>query len=287
VCDFSPYFYMQFMEPLGVTDSSVEASWDYDADDWRKDLVETVKDLRPDVIRYGGLFCRYYRWREGVGPVKSRPWMRNFVWGGLETNRVGTHEFVNFCRRTGAEPLYCVNFLSDGFERYRKENRTADAREAADWVSYANDPDSRERRRHGIPQPYNIKLWQLGNETSYGKGGFSRDEAIARTIEFAKEMRGRDQSIELIGWGDRDSTGEFWAGEMWKRAGEHLNMIAFHMMGIGRVRKDSVLDGTRYQQDPERAWQELLECGDVAEKRLVAFEQIMDAARAKAWIAIT
>ncbi|HAB17862.1 MAG TPA: hypothetical protein PLX89_00105 [Verrucomicrobiota bacterium] len=32
--DISPHLYMQFMEPLGVTDSSVEAAWDYDRDDW-------------------------------------------------------------------------------------------------------------------------------------------------------------------------------------------------------------------------------------------------------------
>ena len=28
--DISPWLYMQFMEPLGATDSSVEAAWDYD-----------------------------------------------------------------------------------------------------------------------------------------------------------------------------------------------------------------------------------------------------------------
>jgi alpha-L-arabinofuranosidase len=285
--DFSPYFYMQFMEPLGVTDSSVEASWDYDANDWRKDLVQTTAGLHPDVVRYGGLFSRYYKWREGVGPVERRPPMRNFVWGGLETNRVGTHEFVDFCRRTGAQPLYCVNFLSDGFKRYWNENRAGDAKEAADWVSYANDPDNRERRSHGAAAPYNIKLWQLGNETSYGQGGFSRDEAITRTIEFAKTMRERDRSIELIGWGDRGAKGDFWAGELWKRAGEHLNFVAFHMMGIGRGRPDTVLNGRRYQEAPEAAWQELLECAGIAEKRLVQFEQVMDAAGAKAGIAIT
>src|ERR1035438_546029 len=149
--DLSPHLYMQFMQPLGITDSSVEAAWDYDTDDWRKDFVDIVRDLSPNVIRLGGLFSRFYRWREGVGPASGRPAMRNYVWGGKETNRVGAREFVDFCRRTGAEPLYCVNFLSDGEQRYRttgEGNRTGDAQEAADWVSYANDPDHVERRRH-------------------------------------------------------------------------------------------------------------------------------------------
>jgi len=146
----SPNFYMQFMEPLGITDGSVEAAWDYNSDDWRADLVELVKDLAPDTIRWGGAFIRYYKWREGVGPVEKRPSMYNYVWGGKETNRVGTAEFVDFCRKVGAEPLMCVNLLSDGVKAYWKtihgENRSGDAEEAADWVSYANDPDNKERR---------------------------------------------------------------------------------------------------------------------------------------------
>lgn len=286
--DISPYLYMQFMEPLGVADSSVEACWDYDLDDWRKDFVAVVKDLAPGSIRWGGLYSRYYRWREGVGPVKDRPRMRNYVWGGYESNRVGTHEFVDLCRRVGAEPLYCVNFLGDGVRRYRDEQRIGDAAEAAEWVSYANDPDNAERKRHGVREPYNIKLWQLGNETSYGQNAFSRDQAIAHTIEFAKAMRARDPSIELIGWGDRGGKADpaLWAGEMLKRAGEHLNYIAIHLMQ-SPGRPDSILPGMRYQQDPERAWQELLEISHRLEKRVSELEQVIDAQGSEAGIAIT
>src|SRR5437660_10775574 len=134
--DISPRLYMQFMEPLGVTDSSVEAAWDYQRDAWREDFVKTTASLAPGVLRFGGLLSRYYKWREGVGPVERRPAMRNYVWGGKETNRVGTAEFAGLCKRVGAEPLYCVNFLSDGDKRYsqtREGNRTGDAQEAADW----------------------------------------------------------------------------------------------------------------------------------------------------------
>jgi len=45
--DISPYLYMQFMEPLGITDSSVEAAWDYDAGDWREDFLTVVRDPCP------------------------------------------------------------------------------------------------------------------------------------------------------------------------------------------------------------------------------------------------
>jgi hypothetical protein len=269
--EISPLLYMQFMEPLGTTDCAVEASWDYDRDDWREDFVNLTRDLAPGAMRFGGLFSRYYHWREGVGPAARRPAMRNFAWGGMETNRVGTHEFVDFCRRVGAEPFYCVNFLSDGDQRYGA--RTGDAQEAADWVSYANDPDHRERKANGAAAPLGLKLWQIGNETSYSNTTFSRDEAIAHTVEFARAMKQRDPSIALIGWGDHGRDGKLWAPEMEQRAGEYLGYVAIHMMGQSPRRPDTVLRGLRYQQDPPRAWEELLELSDAVERRVTELEQ--------------
>lgn len=288
--EISPWLYMQFMEPLGTTDSSVEASWDYERHDWRKDFVEVTRSLAPGAMRFGGLFSRYYKWREGVGPASQRPWMRNYVWGGKETNRVGTHEFVDFCRRVGAEPFYCVNFLSDGEERYRSTpegNRTGDAREAADWVSYANDPDNRERQRNGSPQPLNLKLWQIGNETSYGNVTFTKDESIAHTIDFAKEMKKRDASIKLIAWGDRGRGSGLWAPDLVKRAGEYVDLVAIHMMGQSPKRPDTLLQGFRYQQDPAGAWQELLDMTRTIENRVSELEEAIAGAEPRIGIAIT
>lgn len=284
--EISPHLYMQFMEPLGVTDSSVEAAWDYARDDWRKDFIDTTRDLAPGMMRFGGLLSRYYKWREGVGPAAKRPPYRNYVWGGWETHRVGTHEFVDFCRRVDSEPMYCVNFLGDGEKRYlntREGNRTGDAREAADWVSYTNDPEHAERKRNGADQPFHLKFWQLGNETSYGNAVFKKDEAIAATIEFAKAMRARDRSLKLIGWGDNG-----WAGDLVDRAGEHIDYVAVHMMGQSPLRKDTVLRGNLYQAQPERAWEELMDLiKPRIEDKLLAVEDSLAGRGSKHPIAIT
>jgi alpha-L-arabinofuranosidase len=288
--DISPHLYMQFMEPLGVADSSLEAAWDYDADDWRKDLIAATREIGPGMVRYGGNLSQYYKWREGVGPASARPRMRNFDWGGWETHRVGTHEFVDFCRRVGgAEPMYCVNFLSDGRKKFWAAGRKGDAREAADWVAYCNDPDNRERRANGVREPYNLKIWQIGNETSYGADRFTRDEAIGHTIEFAKAMRARDPSLKLIGWGDwqRARSDELWAEAMLERAGEHLDYIAIHMMGQRPIRKDTVLRGYRYQRQPEQAWEELIELSRNIEKRVQSVEQAVAAKKPSCHVAIT
>jgi alpha-N-arabinofuranosidase len=284
--DISPHLYMQFMEPLGVTDSAVEAAWDYNRDDWRKDFIDATKDLAPGMMRFGGLLSRYYKWREGVGPFEKRPPYRNYVWGGWEPHRAGTHEFVDYCRRVNTEPMYCVNFLSDGEKRYAttpQGNRTGDAREAADWVSYTNDPDHAERKRNGASAPFNLKYWQLGNETSYGNAVFKKDEAIATTIEFAKAMHERDRSLKLIGWGDNG-----WAGDLVDRAGEHLDMVAVHMMGQHPIRRDTVLRGNLYQFKPEQAWEELMELiKPRVEDKLLALKESLAKRNSKHGIAIT
>ncbi len=95
--DISPYLYMQFMEPLGTTDGSVAAAWDFAHDRWREDVIEVTRKLAPPLLRWGGAFISYYRWREAVGPRDQRKPMLNLCWGGVDTNQVGTHEFVDFC----------------------------------------------------------------------------------------------------------------------------------------------------------------------------------------------
>ena len=65
--DLSPYLYMQFMEPLGTTDSSVEAAWDFLTNQWRPQFIDTVRDLAPSTIRWGGILTSFWKWREGIG----------------------------------------------------------------------------------------------------------------------------------------------------------------------------------------------------------------------------
>ncbi len=198
--ELSPYLYMQFMEPLGATDGSVEAAWDHLREEWREDVVEITRQLGPPMMRWGGIFADFYRWREGVGPRAARPPMLNLLWGGIESNQVGTGEFVDLCRRAGADPLICVNFESDGRKQYMQAKgsvRTADAAEAAAWVAYCNDPENSDRAGHGNRAPLGVRHWQIGNETSYDKNGFDLETAARKTVEFARSMRAADPAIRV------------------------------------------------------------------------------------------
>ena len=248
----SPHLYMQFMEPLGTTDSSVEAAWDHQRGAWREDVVAATRDLAPAMVRWGGCLSSYYRWREAVGPREARVPMHNLLWGGIESNQIGTAEFVDFCRQVGAEPLLCVNFESDGRQKWAHPRvggiRTAGPDEAADWVKYCNAPDDALRLQHGNAVPLTVKHWQIGNETSYDRNGYDMETAATRTLAFARAMRAADPDISLIGWGDDD-----WAERMIEVAGDQLNMLAVHHM-FHPSPDNAILDGTNYRSDPRAVW---------------------------------
>jgi len=256
--DLSPWLYMQFMEPLGVTDSSVEAAWNHGTGRWRDDVIQVTKDLAPGMVRWGGCFSSFYKWKEGVGPRDKRIPMFNILWGGIESNQIGTAEFVDFCKQVGADPLMAVNFESDGQANWalnqRGEIRKGDAREAAEWVDYCNNPSNKLRIKHGIKDPLTIKMWQLGNETSYSKNRFDVETAAKKTIEFSKAMRAIDPSVKLIGWGDSS-----WAPKMIDIAGDHIDYIAFHhMFNPGRNLANSPLRDNQYRKDPGATWEILM-----------------------------
>ncbi|MFH5805134.1 alpha-L-arabinofuranosidase [Alienimonas sp. DA493] len=262
----SPHLYMQFMEPLGTNDSSVEASWDHLNDRWRPDLVEATKALAPGMMRWGGIFCDYYRWREGVGPRSGRVPMHNLLWGGIESNQVGTAEFVDFSRQVGADPLICVNFESDGRERFMRAKgsiRTAGPAEAADWVAYCNAPRHPERLAHGAAEPYGVTYWQIGNETSYDRRGFDLETAARKTAEFADAMRTADPSIRLIGWGDSG-----WAPRMAEVAGDRLDYLAFHQMFDPDDPDEPTLRGELYRRDPAATWEVLMRAWELNDRKI-------------------
>ena len=124
---------------------------------WRPDVVESVKEVRPAVIRWGGSSVDpgHYRWKNGIGDRDLRaPW-RNENWGRIDPNDVGLDEFCQFCQLAGVEPLICVSF-ADG------------PQSAADLVEYCNGDAASawgaRRAANGHPAPYQVKYWQIGNE---------------------------------------------------------------------------------------------------------------------------
>jgi alpha-L-arabinofuranosidase len=192
--------------------------------------------------------------------------MLNLCWGGTETNQVGTHEFLDFCRQVGADPLIGINFESDGRRRWAHPlsggARAAGPEEAAEWVAYCNQLDNPERGHNGAEGPFNVRLWQIGNETSYDPQGFDCEVSAARTLAFARAMHSADPEIGLIGWGDSG-----WARRMLEVAGEELQYIAFHHHYDSGL-EDSPLVGNEFRDEPDLAWHHLMNAHKSTQERI-------------------
>lgn len=281
----SPYLYMQFAEPLGNTDSSIDAAWDFVKEQWQPKAVEMVKKLAPPMLRWGGCFASYYHWREAVGPMSERLPMHNFCWDGIYLNHVGTAEIAELAKVANSELLFCINFASDGRQNWAHpatgEDRCGTSEEAADWVRYCNDPDDVLRRQHGHSEPFNVKYWQIGNETGYDPKGFTSAENAKNAVNFIHAMRNADPSLKLIVWGDGlndawqkrylDGLTSDWTEDICKAVGDSAEMVAFHNH-FGNGSNYAALHGMEYRKNPDLTWEKVLECTRDFEDRIIYME---------------
>ena len=78
------------------------------------------------------------------------------AWQSIEPNQFGTDEFIKMARMMNWAPMLTVNL------------GTGTPEEARNWVEYCNSPVglrySNLRAENGSEEPYNVKLWCLGNE---------------------------------------------------------------------------------------------------------------------------
>ncbi|MBQ8357727.1 MAG: hypothetical protein IJX39_07975 [Clostridia bacterium] len=266
----SPYLYMQFMEPLGVADPSVDTAWDFVENQWFPEVIDKVRELSPTMVRFGGCFASYYHWKEAIGPMERRVPMINHAWSGIYHNRVGTHEFIDFCRQVNAEPFLVANMESEGLDFWQRPKndtvRMGTAAEAAEWVDYCNNPDNALRIANGAEKPFAVKYWQIGNETSYRTigyrnterhYGFTAEQCRETSLRFADAMKKVDPNIRLVGWGDIKGAHDKanWCKTMSDADG--IDMLAFHHH-FGSGLENSPLTGTKYRDNYECTWIHLM-----------------------------
>lgn len=144
----------------------------------RSDVVDALDDLGFEgPLRYpGGCFAPFHRWKDGLLPLLSRPTVFTptgyctAVHGGVNAysdgflqNGPGTDEYIELARRIGATPA--ITFAL----QYGTDEEVQDAR---DWVEYCNGDSvstvwGAVRASRGHPEPYNVKIWYMGNEIAW------------------------------------------------------------------------------------------------------------------------
>jgi alpha-L-arabinofuranosidase len=192
-------------------------------DDVRADVFERVRALRPAFVRWpGGNVAQDYHWIWGVGPRDERPeWINLSWWNEREPSDFGTAEFIRFCRNLGAEPHLVVNV----------EGRGATPEEAAAWVEYANGDTTTKygalRAKHGSPEPFGVKTWEIGNEIwgDWVRGHSDADTYARNYLQYRKAMLAVDPSLRFIAVGDNAMA---WNRTVLARAGAEIDYLAIH-----------------------------------------------------------
>lgn len=197
-----------------------------DEDGFRTDVLELVRELGLNVVRYpGGNFTSGYRWEDGIGPKALRQPKLDVAWKQIEPNTFGLDEFMRWTRKVGADPIMTVNLGTAGIE------------DAKNIVDYCNFPQgskwSNLRRAHGVEEPYGIKIWCLGNELD-GEWQIARktaDEYGRLAAETAKVMKWVDPSIELVAVGSSArhlSSYPEWDRTVLTHTYEHVEYLSLH-----------------------------------------------------------
>lgn len=192
---------------------------------FRPDLFCALKDLRPTFLRYpGGSYACVYHWKNGIGPRDQRGVHINIWSGTFDHAQCGTDEFIEMCRRLGAEPILVVNsgYWDDevGNPQYLQD--------ALDWIEYCNGPETStwgaKRAAHGHPEPYGVKYWEIDNEA----WGRIKVEEYARIVQsFAPAMRKQDPNITLLACGSCGLDNS-WGKRIIDLCGEHVDILSSH-----------------------------------------------------------
>jgi alpha-L-arabinofuranosidase len=229
ISDIDPMIYGNFIEHLGrCIDGGVfqEGSRLSDANGFRKDVLDATKNLNIGILRWpGGNFSSNYNWRDGIGPRDKRPPRLEMAWGTVESNRFGTHEFLQYIELLGTQPYICANLGTGTWQ------------EAQQWVEYCNSSEdtamTRLRKQNGRQEPWKVTHWGLGNEMDgpWQMGHRSADDYGKFALEAAKLMKLTDPSVKLIAAGSSNfGPGSDWTGwnrtvlEYLKRHADYLSL---------------------------------------------------------------
>ncbi len=229
ISKIDPRIYGSFIEHLGraVYGGIYEPGHPKaNAQGFRTDVIDLIKKLDVPVVRYpGGNFVSGFDWEDSIGPKDQRKHRLDLAWFTTETNEVGLHEFIDWCRQANTEPMYAINLGTRGVDAARSVVEYANHKGGSYWSDL--------RIKNGAKDPFNIKLWCLGNEmdgpwqishrTAYEYGRIAN--------EAGKVMKWVDPSIELVACGsssrDMPTFGD-WELTMLDECYDQVDYVSLH-----------------------------------------------------------
>lgn len=189
----------------------------------RPDLLQALRDLAPAFIRWpGGSFASTYKWKDGIGPLVSRRYNPNMIWGGYsDYYGFGTEEFLDLCRRLKTEPL--IVLAAPGTD-------PGQVQYAMDWVHYLNDPATTEwgklRAANGHPEPYGVRYFQIDNEPM--NNGFTPEKYAEIVNAYGSRLRTIAPDARIVACGQKRSNDMIWSQKVIDLAGKNFDILGVH-----------------------------------------------------------
>jgi alpha-N-arabinofuranosidase len=221
--------YGSFIEHLGrAVYNGIYEPTHKTADDmgFRQDVIDLVKELNVPIVRYpGGNFVSGYNWEDGTGDKSKRPRRPELAWTTVETNEVGIDEFQEWAKRAGSKVMQAVNLGTRGPE------------EARQLLEYCNFPKGTHfsdlRRANGFEEPFDIKVWCLGNEMDgpWQICAKTADEYGRIACETAKVMKNLDPTVELVACGSSSlymPTFAKWEATVLEHTYDYIDYLSLH-----------------------------------------------------------
>lgn len=189
----------------------------------RIDLAEMLVAMKPAFVRFpGGCYVEgnfsngktnRFEWKNTVGPIEERPGHLNNNWGYNVSDGFGFHEMLQLTEDLGAEPLFVVN-MGMGHGWMNEYNDIEEyIQEALDAIEYCNGDAATTkwgalRAQNGHPEPFNLRLLEIGNENYnfYDDSNTDQSDHYAeRYYQFYKAIKAKFPEVLLIGnvesWG--------------------------------------------------------------------------------------
>lgn len=234
-----------------------------DENGFRQDALAALRKLQMTTMRYpGGNFASGYHWMDGVGPRDRRPSVYDQAWESIEPNHFGTDEFLKLARLMNWTPMLTVNL------------GTGTPEEARNWVEYCNGPVGSQyanlRAENGSVDPYNVKLWCLGNEIDghWQMGHAPADDYAARAYQAGRLMKEIDPDIETVACGSTTMSGSTyidWDLTVLEHLGPYADYVSLH----------------RYVGNPANDTADYLACTATVDKRIEHMDAVCRVVQAK------
>ena len=191
----------------------------------RRDLAEMLAAIHPKFVRFpGGCYIEgtwrdgltnRFEWKKTIGPIEERPGHWNINWGYRVSDGLGLHELLQLTEDIGAEPLFVCNIgLGHGWMQNYQDLGDY-IKEALDLIEYCNGDENTTygaiRAANGHPEPFGIRLLEIGNENynySFNNNNDQSDHYVERYQQFYDAIKAKYPEMILIGnvesWGTDD-----------------------------------------------------------------------------------